>query len=191
MAPKTNPDLEDQAKILKDVIKTKFATEQERLVVTGDPALIKNTLVEYDKKLKVAAMDKFNNPGYACGRSYYLAQKDIPLHKAVGAVAIYILEREIGAFLKAFGYSEFDDENEEQVAEKCLDFGKKITDAYKTALAAKYVDLIMSDAVCARNGVPKGLDFSFDQFEKYEIHFLIANKLTLVAEVTMTVLPKR
>lgn len=191
MGPRTNPELEAQAKILKELIKTKFTTDQERLVINGDPALIKNAIVEYDKKLKVSAMDKFNNPGYACGRSYYKTTADIALHKALGAVAIYIFEKEIGAFLKAFGYSEFDDEIEEQVAAKCLDFGKSITDAYQKALASQYADMVMSDCLCFRNGLPKGLDFSFDQFEKYEIHFMITNKLLLVAEVTMTVLPKK
>jgi len=191
MSPKINPDLEIQANLLKDAIKTKFKA-QERLILSEDPKLVKNDIVEYDKKLKISALDKFNNPGYACGSSFYKSEGDKTAHKAVGAVALYFVEKEIGPFLKAFGYTDFNDEEPQQIAEKCLEFGNIILEAFQQELSQKgYVSLLIQEPVCYRNGLPKGLDFSFDQYEKYEIHFLISGEKRLVAELTMTQLPKK
>ena len=191
MGPKINPDLEAMAKILNDVITKKFKA-QERLVLSQEPTLVKNDIVEYDKKLKVSALDKFNNPGYVAAGNYYLSEKDLAAKKTCGAVVLYILEADIGTFLKAFEYTNFDDENPEEIIPKCYEFGKVIGKEFQQALSANgYVNLCMSEPLGNRNSLPLGVDFSYDQYDKYEISYFVGKIKILVAELTMTIVPKK
>ena len=190
MGRRDNPNLESMAKTLEEVVVKHFKT-QERLTLSKAPKLEKNNILEYDKRLKVSAMDKFNNPGYPFAVNYYASEADIKKFKPLGAVILYFVEKDIAVFLKAFELRNFDDENPEEIASQCREFGQQISKQFLDALSAQgYLNLTMSAPICERNDL-KGVLFSLDQYDKYEISFYIKDVKTLVAELTMTVLPRK
>ena|SRR3989338_4177921 len=189
MGRRDNPDLESMAKTLDEIIVARI-NSQERLVLSKPPKFEKNSIVEYDKKLKLSAMSKFNNPGYTFAVNYHATNDDIKKFKPLGAVIIYFVEADIPIFLKAFELRNFDDENPEEIAAQCLAFSKPLATQFAENLTSKgYIKLIMGEPVCARNDV-NGIGFSFDQYDKYEISYFIKDIKIMVAELTMTIVPK-
>ncbi len=158
-----------------------------------DEAVInKVKIIEFEGKMKVIAMDKFNGPTYVSTTSYYASEINKDKHKAVGALILYLEASHSEKILKAFGHKEAVEEDEEKTLEGCAKFSTMIAESFKSELSSRgYSNLVMSESESYRNEVPIGVDFSYDQSELCEVRFMLNRKEFLVFDITMAAVGKR
>ena len=58
-----SPYLTTYTEILRDVF-TRLIQKYNKIQVSKDPEILKRDIVEYNKKMRVSALEKFNAPGY-------------------------------------------------------------------------------------------------------------------------------
>ena len=177
--------LEELAGIFKGVI-LKSIGKTGKINLTEEPKLAAKDIIEYDHRLRVSGLEKFNAPAYVSAVSYYKTSKDKEEHNACGAVVLYIEEQFVEILLKALGHGGIDDEQEDLINTKCGEFCVSLAGDFKNEISSQgYGDLICSEPLTGRNSIVEGIDFSYSQYEKYEISFTLKGKRILVAEVTM------
>ena len=177
--------LEDLATKLKALI-VKTLTQTGKINLTEDPTIQKKDIIEYDRRMRVSGLEKFNGPGFTGGISFYRSAKEKEERKGAGALAIFVEEEFSENLLKALGHSGLDDESDEGLAAKCAQYCKQLAEQFRQEIATQgYRDLVLSEPLGGRNTIAQGLDFSFDQYDKYEINLTIKGKKVLVAELTM------
>ena len=185
MSPKKNPDLEGMANSLKEVMEAAI-TKEGKLIFSSPTTLEDKEILEYQGRMRAMALHKFNNPGYVCAVNCYRSEKDMQAHKASGAIVLYIREMDLEVVMKGLGYS-VDEEEHDMVAEKWGEFGSTIAEDFRKALTAKgFPELVMSKPISVRNAIMKGVEFSFDQYNLYQLNFSIKDMVAIVAELTMT-----
>jgi hypothetical protein len=162
-------------------------------VAPSDPPTAKlQHLIEYQGRMSVTAMEKFNGPTYISGVSFYLSSQDKDKHRAVGAMALYIEASNAEKLLKAFGYSVGDDEEDEEVLNACGKVCVVLAEGLKKELAKlKYPDLILSVPVSEKNSLADGIESGANQMEKQEISFFFWKKKVLVVDLVLSSLTAR
>ncbi len=154
------------------------------------PTMVRKDILEYNGRMRVSGMEKFNGPTYISFINFYKTTKDMQDHKACGAVILYIEDYSVDKMLKALGFSGFDDEDEKAVADICGQFCSMIGDAFRSDLLSKgFIDLIISPPANYRNIVPAGVEFSFDQYEKHELSFSFWNQKVVVVDFSLCPVP--
>ena len=177
--------LEELAGVLKEVVQ-KMTARTGKINFTGDPKIERRDIIEYQRRMRVSGLEKFNKPAYVSGVSYFRTSKDQEEHKSCGALVLYIEEEFMETLLKALGHTTIDEDTEEALAKKCGEFCLTLAEQFKNEISSQgYNGLVSSEPVSFRNSIPLGLDFSYDQYDKYEVSFSIKNFRVLVAEVTM------
>lgn len=178
------------AKTLLDVAQNTLQKMANSLTATKDPELIERPIIEYDSRMRVVGMEKFNAPCYVSAINFYLSKEDSDKHNACGALIMFVDEKNAGRLLKALGYRGFDEDDETQVFTKCGEFLKTLAESYNSALSpAGYRNLLLSSAVNYRNTVPEGVEFHYDLYKKYEISFYYWKEKTMVLEVALIPAP--
>jgi len=180
--------LEGLAVSVKNILQ-QFFQKTGRLTLPQEPALQLKDIVEYDRRMRVNALEKFNGPGYVAAINFYKNQKDKDVNHSCGALIIYINEKSVGKTLEATGFEKFNEDDSEVVIDRCCQLCEKTGAEFVKQLAAKgYQGLVTSEAIGNRNTIPQGVDFSYDQYDKYEVSFPGKDFKILIADITMAVL---
>jgi hypothetical protein len=173
-----------------------LATAQETIgrskVAPSDPPTTKfQGVIEYQGRMSVTAMEKFNGPTYISGVSLYLSPQDKEKHKAVGAVTLYLEASNTEKLLKAFGYSVGEDEEDEEVLSSCGKLCTTMAEGLKKELAkANFPELTLSAPVSEKNSLADGIEFG-SHTEKLEASFYFWKKKVLVVDVALGALSGR
>ena len=184
--------LNSYAEMLRDIL-SRIIQKNAKIQFSKDPVIEKRDIVEYNKKMRVSALEKFNAPGYLSAINYYLTPKDKETKNATGAFIFYIVEGNLKKSFEAAGMAVagFDDDDLEQVTAKCNQLCQTISDEFCSELKSKgYKELIASTPVSARNTIPEGVGFSFNQYQKCEVSFHVKNIKSFTLEVTLPLLKK-
>ena len=194
MSPQdSSSHLNTYIEMLRDII-NRLIQKNAKIQFSKDPVIEKRDIVEYNKKMRVSVLEKFNAPGYLSAINYYLTPKDKETRNAAGAFILYIIDSNLKKFFEATGMAVagFDDDDLEQVTSKCNQLCQTISDEFCGELKSKgYKDLIASTPISARNTIPEGVDFSFNQYEKCDVSFYIKNIKSLTLEITLPSLKKQ
>ena len=187
-----NLDSQILVKTFLNATQQAFASTSGKVVPSDDPTTKAQNIIEYQGRMSVTGMDKFNGPTYIVGVSFYLNEQDRDKHRAKGAMVLYLEASNAEKILRGFGHPvSDDDEDEETVAA----YGKlciTLADKFKESLAqAGYPSLVLSTPVSNKNSLPEGIDFSLDQRQKQEISFSFWKKKALVVDLTMADLSRR
>jgi hypothetical protein len=178
--------LEGLAKALKDIMLDIFKENEDRFKPDPPAILELKDIIEYDKRLRVSALDRFNEAGYVSAVNYYAHEKDKEIHKAVGAVVLYVLEFEIEETLKAVGYRNFDMEDYDAVTSLCGQLCKTIGERFKKKLPSfGYPPLIMTEPISFRNRLAQGVPFDFKQYKLYQIGFAYKKIIRFALDMSM------
>lgn len=152
----------------------------------GDPTVIERDLIEFDSRMRVFPMEKFNGPVIVAFVNFFLSQKDLDDNAAVGAFVFFIKEELAEKLLKAFGRPLKDGESEEALMDNTGEFCVLLAGDLKNALAAAgYAPLLISEAFKYKNSVPDGIPFDYDLYHKQEISFNFWNQKSVVIEACM------
>lgn len=182
--------LQEFATLIKDVLE-KIFQRIGRLTFSQEATIERKDILEYERKMRISALEKFNTAGYVAAINYYKTQRDKDINKACGAMVVYLVEQGIGKLLEATGIPKFDEDDSELVIDKCCVFCQNVSNGFVRDLATKgYKDVIPSDPFGNRNTIPQGVDFSYDQYDKYDISFTVKDTKVIVIEITMANLLK-
>ena len=168
-------------KVVEDLLKSKPG-----ITLTKESEFVQRDIIEYNSRMRVFGMEKFNGPCFISVINYYSSEVDLKAHKAGGAVVLYIEEGNAAKLLKALGFKKFDEEDNDAVLKMCGEFCTLLAEDYKKELSSLgYKDLVLSAPSNYLNGVPEGVEFSYDQYVKYEMSFYLWKQKTVVLDVTM------
>ena len=182
--------LEEMAILLKNTIE-KIFKESEKAVFAGETKVERKDLIEYDRRMLASGTDKFNHPAYVAAVNFYRMEKDREQHNACGAIVLYVKSSAVEQILKSLKIRDFDDEDDEIVSGKCAELVQRIAEDFKRELKGiGYKELVLSQAVGAKNSIMKGVEFSYDQYDRYEIGFTQAKQKIMVLDLTMTTIPR-
>lgn len=161
------------------------------LTFSNTPEFKEKDIIEYNSKMQISGLEKFNDASYAAAINFYLTEAHQKKHDCCGVLAMFIEEDAAGKLLKALGYSGFNDEDEELVMDNCGEFCNVITGRFKDELAKLgYKNLIISAPVKGKNSIPGGVEFPYSQYKYYEANFYFWKKKSLVIDITMSPIPE-
>ena len=182
--------LEEMAVVLKNVVDKTFR-QSEKIIFTGDPTVERKGLIEYERRMRASGTDKFNHPAYVAAVNFYRSERDKDQHSASGAIILYIRVSAVDTILKSLNIRNYDDENEEEVAGKCSDVCLQLAQKFNRELMTiGYRELVLSPAIGAKNSIMQGVEFSYDQYDRYEIGFSFNKEKIMVLDLTMTTIPR-
>lgn len=191
MAADKGSDLQRLATILSEVVEKTFQGANSTLHFSNKPAIEERDIIEYQGRMRVEGMGIFNGPTYISVVNFYRSPKEQKDRKACGAVVVYLKAEYAEMFLKAAGQKNIIEDDEESALSGCGEVCKTIVDSFKEELkAAGYVELVAAPVQNHHNNVPSGVDFSFDQYKKYEIGFMVKGQRALAVDITMARIPQ-
>ena len=189
MPGKREAELRPLAEALAEVVTTTF-DKKGPVKFSEKPSLERKDIIEYNGKMRIAGMEKFNNPAFISFVNYYLSEQEKQKRSAVGAVVLFVLETHLVTILNKLGYPKVDDESETEMMEGCGKLCADIGEAFKSKLSSMgYAQLLMTTPENYRNAIPQGVSFSFKEYDKFEISFKLDKKV-MAAEMTMGVIPR-
>ncbi len=192
MSPKQNTDLENFAKLLVAGT-TKLFEERGGVTFAKAPTLALKGIIEYQGRMRVDGMEKFNNePAIGSTVNFFANAQEMAKNKTLGALVVLVDQGYLPRLMKTLQYPAFDDEDENALMDSCGTLCNIIAGKFKSEiLAAGYIDLEMSAFNNFRNNPITGIDFCFAEYSKYEISFLLDNEKHLVLEITMGTVPRK
>lgn len=174
---------------LKGVV-DQVLSKMSGVVPTSSPESKEIDILEYEGRMRVVGMEKFNAPSFIATVNYYLTEKDSESHKAKGAMVVYVDSENAGKFFKTLGFTVPDDEDDESMMNACGELCNLLGGGFKNELSGLgYADMYMSSPSSYKNSVTEGIEYSQDQNKKYELSFYYWKRRALIIEVTMGVIP--
>lgn len=175
-------DLKQLAENLAETVEKVFRGPVP-LQFSEKPAIVARDIIEYDGRMRVSGMELFNGPTFISAVNFYKSSKEQQEGKSAGAIVVYLKEDQSEVVLKAAGHKSVEDDDGNSAMTGCGELCKIIAENFKQQLSS---DIILSAPKNYHNYVPSGIDFSFDQYTKYEISFLIKGEKCLAVDLTLT-----
>ena len=176
----TNPKV---AEACIKVVEDAFRRMAPAITFSQAAESIDQNIIEYESRMRVFGMEIFNATCFIAVINYYLSEQHQKNHDASGALVVYIEESVAGRLLKALGYRDFDEDEEGAVLEKLGQFAQVLAESYKQEIGQP--GLILAPPKTYRNTVPEGVEFSYDQYTKYQTKFFIWKQKALAVDVTL------
>ena len=173
--------------VVEDVFRQLCHTE-----FSAEPVAVEKDVIEYDGRMRIFPMEKFNAPAYVAVVTYHLSQKQLEAVDPVGTVILYVKEDMIEKFFKAFGHSVSEAEDEG----KCLDVIGQLCDIIAGNLKNQLgsmglADLVLSTSSKHKNAIPEGVPFDYSLFKKQELSFSFWKEKCIVIEVCLGNIPAK
>ncbi|OGX05859.1 MAG: hypothetical protein A2Z88_01160 [Omnitrophica WOR_2 bacterium GWA2_47_8] len=188
-----NKELETFAQILSQSVIALFQ-ERGQASFSQPPKLEQKNIYEYEGRMRVDGMEKFNNEAtYISAVNYYLNAADMAKHKAIGVVVVYVPQDYLAKMMKTLQYPLFDDDNDDALRDSCGTLCNIIAGRFKSDMkAAGYQELEMSPFINFRNSSFSGVEFCGSEFQKYDLNFFLENnQKKMVIELSIGIVPKR
>lgn len=158
----------------------------------AEPVVVEKDIIEFDSRMRLFPMEKFNGPCFVSIINYYLSTKDFKDERAVGTFVFYIKEDYSDRLLRAFNRSIKDSEHEDILLDIVGELTNILAGNVKNELTAiGYIDLTMSAPFKYHNHVPDGAQFDYDLYKKQEITFTFWGQKCIVVEVCMGNVPHK
>ena len=174
------------AEATSTVVDRAFA-DQLRVKFSGPPKQESKNIIEYEKRMQVTGMEKFNAPCYVAGASFYKSEEDQKQAKACGGLVIYAEQQLFPRILKALGYSDVDEDDEEYLAHKCAEAVEKFASQLVSTLSAQGKPALKFEVSQGfRNTILGGIPIDFQEHEKAELSYSVDDVVKFVVEITMS-----
>jgi hypothetical protein len=178
-------DLEVFALCLVIAIK-KVLEQQANLIVSREPVLHKRAVIQFQKRMRVDALEKFNERTVFSTVHFYRDKAAMEKGVALGNIIVYIPVNNIVKLFEKLNYPPVDEDDDAAVLDASGTLVNLFAGAFVKDMAARgYGFLVMSHFESYINVALNGIDFSSDQEYKYEIDFEIRGQRVFVVELTM------
>jgi len=162
-------------------------TSKGNLAFSNTPEFKARNIIEYDSKMQVSGLEKFNDPAYVAAVNFYLTEELQKKRDTCGAIIAFVEEDSSSRLLKALGYSGFKDEDEDLIMDKCGEFCSFLAEKFKEELGKSgFKSFLLSAPVKGKNNVPGGIDFPYHQYTYHEASFYVWKKKIFVVDVVMS-----
>lgn len=159
------------------------------LALTGKSEIAEREIIEYNSRMRIGGLEKFNGPCYAFGFNYYSSEEDQERDEAAGAIIFFVEEESVEKLLKSLDHRGFDEDDQKFVLDNLGEFFKSLALDFSQRLEdLGYKRLIVSDVTKAKNNISQGLSFPYDRYNYHEISLPIWKKKAMVVDITMTAL---
>lgn len=160
------------------------------LELSSEPEVNDRDIIEYQGKMRVFGLDKFNGPCYISVINFYRTAEEMKKEKAIGAYIFFVDVDVAERLFKSMGLEGMDPEDDAIMFDGCGEVCNILAGALKNDLNMKgYKELVISAPSSHKNDVAGGVAFSFDQYTKQEFVFELWNKKAFVVEVTLADVP--
>ncbi len=147
-------------------------------------------IIEYDSRMRIFGLEKFNGPCYMSFLNFYFNQKDFEAKKCCGVMVLYIEEEAAEKLVRALGQSGLDAEDPEIILDTCGEFCNVIAGQFKNELRSfGYMDLVISAPLKYHNIIPEGVDFPYSEHKQYELMFYLWKQKVVVVDMVMAPVP--
>ena len=171
----------------------------EELITTtgGLPAskpceIVARPINEYEGRMRINALEKFDVAAYLASTNFYLNQADMQKRRACGALILYMDIEVADKIFKAAGLQVPYDEDDESMMGMSVTLCQLIVDALKDRLAAAGFSSILSSLPCVyKTKIPEGVEFSKGQDEKQELSFYVLKRKAMAIDWTLPPIPKK
>ena len=182
-------------KVLNNTIMGVVASTFEKMLhikASVAPVATEKDIIEFDSRMRLFPMEKFNGPCFVSVVNYYLSQKDLEDQRAIGTFIFYIKEDVAEKLLRAFNRSIKDAEHEDVLMDVVSEMASILAGNVKNELAANgYIDLVASPAHKHKNHVSDGVLFDYNLYQKQEIAFTFWGHKCIVIEACLGNVPNR
>ncbi|MBF0504646.1 MAG: response regulator [Candidatus Omnitrophica bacterium] len=148
------------------------------------PKLRKKLIVQYDDKMRIDAMEKFNAPTVFSVLEFAANEEALNRQEYVLTLIVYLDREYLAELLRLLQYPYIDSDDEKELKDGCGTLVNLIGGQYKREMAAVgHEDLAMSHFRSYINSAGEGLEFPSGSTDKYEISFDIEDVKRIVVEV--------
>lgn len=185
-------ELKIQAEGLAEVVSSLF--DKKGSVKLGKPALEMKTIIEWNNRMRITGMEKFNAATYISYMSCFLNDQEKQKKNVLGALILYIVEPQLFPYVTKLQYPKIDDENEDELLNSCGLILADIAKAFAEKLTGMgYSSLTIDSPQNYKNSIAQGVPFSLKEYDKFEIMFSspVDSKKVMALEMTLGVIPKR
>ena len=159
---------------------------------SAEPNIEKRTIIQFVKRMRIDAMEKFNATTFLSAVHYYKDVAALKNNDPVGLIIVYIERTYVPEMLRLFKYPYIDYDNDDEVLDGIGAICNLIAGYFKKELARLgCIDLEMSHFRSAINTALDGIEYCKTQTEKYEITFEIDGKKRMVVEMVMDPIPHK
>ena len=170
----------------------KIFFEKSETTFSSEPRLEKKFITEFERKMRVDAMEKFNTITVFSTVEFASNEENLQRQEFMLTLVVYLEQNFLPDFLRLLQYPYIDFEDEVEVKDGCGTLANLIAGQYKREMAKLgYRDLMMSPFESHINTAPNGVGIPRGLTEKFELSFDVDGTKRLVVElVTLDMLPK-
>src|SRR3990172_6447999 len=146
-------------------------TKTCHLTFSKEPEYVEREIIEYNSRMRIFGLEKFNGPCYIAVVNFYLNKREYEAKNVQGVMVLYILEEIIEKLMKALNFEGVgsNEEDVESILNGCGEFCNMIAGQFKNALPALgYSDLVISAPSKYVNDIPDGVEFHYGEYKLYE-----------------------
>ena len=155
--------------------------------LSSDPAMEKKLITSFMRRMRVDAMEKFNNPTVFSVVHFYKNVQEQQKGNPVGLLIVYVEKKFIPELLRLLKYPYIDNDDDEAVKDGCGTLCNLIGGYFKNEIEKQgYAGLEMSHFRSYINSIADGVEFPIGQTDKYEISYFVEDKKRLVTEMVMS-----
>ncbi len=191
--PETKPypnDLHGLSRILCVALR-KMLMDKGEIGLSREPLIRQKNIVAFQGRLRVDALEKFNTRAVFSAVKFYVDAAHLEADQPVGVLIIFAEVEEIGRLLWKMEYPRIDDDDEAAILDGCGTLANLVAGYFVKELGDRgYIHLQMSHFESHINTALNGIAFASGENKKAEMTFWINGEKRLVAELTMTPLPK-
>lgn len=168
----------------------KIFRERTELQFSKPPYMRRKRIIEFARMMRVYGTEMFQGSTFISTVNYYLNEKDVDKHNAVGALVVYVEQFSAPDLLRILKYPVAKEKDDEAIKDCVGTLCNIIAGQFKTAIIEMgYMELQMSHFSNYRNRAMEGVEFCPKQPDKYEISFDIGGEKMMVIEMTMGHIP--
>lgn len=154
------------------------------------PSFIEKTIIEYQSKMRLFGLEKFNGPCYIGIINLYLDKHFYDKKNSCGVIALFVQEDIAPDLVKSMGNRGLDADDPEIILDTVGEFCNVVVGQFKNELRSfGYKDLTISAPMKYHNDVPEGVDFPYAETKYYEISFFVKKEKVFVVNVTIAPIP--
>lgn len=155
--------------------------------LTEETAVDEREIVEYDGRMRVGSLEKFNGPCYTVGFNLFTSEDNEKRGVPAGTLIYFVDEDSVERLLKSLEFRGFDEEDQGFVIEHLGQFFKSVSEDYAERVGGMgYGRLMVSEPTASKNNLPDGMSIPYDSTHYHELSFHFWKKKSMVVDVVMS-----
>jgi hypothetical protein len=156
-----------------------------------NPTFVRKEVIEYQSRMRVFGLEKFNGPCYISSISLYLTERHLQKQKPCGTVVVYVEPEYAVRFLAALGFKNQGEDEEDPtfeatIIDNCGEIANLIVGSYKNELANLGMkNLVISAPLSRKDSIEEGVEFPYSQYYYHELKYTHKKTTVLVVDCVM------